>query len=315
MREYGGEMRAARGGVSKYSPYRGFRPAGGLWSAGGLWPANLLLALALAGCGQGGYETQTPGGDRVKEWFLPLDGGRIEALAVWPPGNGPRPALLLIHAGKSRAQRFRRTMFRLAGMGFTAMSISLPGFGDSTGPEDFAGPRSVRAVLEAVKYLASRQDVRTGGIGIYGIGQGATAALLAAIRSRNFHPAALENGVYGLDKAYPKLPPALRERLRSLLGGSPREKPGTYRVRSPIHEAGNLRGPVLIIHSKDSKRFPFSEAIRLAGALEKRGLPHRFVTTRGRLREFRPGHLSIRRWVVPFMLKHLRPKIPKGVRP
>ena len=105
------------------------------------------------------------------------------------------------------------------------------------------------------------------------------------------------------------------ERLRSLFGGNPREKPGTYRVRSPIHEAGNLRSPVLIIHSKDSKRFPFSEAIRLAGTLEKRGLPHRFVTTRGRLREFRPGHPSIRRWVVPFMLKHLRPKIPKGVRP
>jgi len=301
MRGYGEEIRAAAGGVSKYSPYRA-RLLG------------VILALALAGCAQG-YETQTQGGERVKEWYLPLGGGRIEALAIWPPGDGPRPALLLIHAGKSRAQRFRQTMFRLAGMGFTAMSISLPGFGDSTGPEDFAGPQSVKAVLEAAKYLASRKDVRQGGVGIYGIGQGATAALLAAIHTRNIHLTALENGVYGLDKAYPRLPPALRERLRSLLGGNPREKPGAYRLRSPILEAGKLRGPVLIIHSKDSRKFPISEAKGLAGALEKMGLPHRFVTTRGRLREFRPSHPSIRRWVVPFMQKHLHLKIPKGVRP
>lgn len=289
------EIRAMLKFLSKISSQLAFRLPG------------LILVFTLAGCNQG-YETQTTRGEYVKEWFLPLNGGKIEALAIWPPGIKPRPALLLIHEGKSRAHRFRRTMFRLAGMGLTTMSISLPGFGNSTGPEDFAGPRSVKAVLAAVKYLATRKDICQNCIGIYGIGQGATTALLASIRSRNIHLTALENGLYGLDKAYLSLPSTFRERLLSLLGGNPRKNPRAYRARSPIHEAGKIQGPVLIIHSKESKKFPISEAKKLADSLKKEDLPHRFVISRGRLPEFNRGHSSIRKWVVPFIQTHLRLK-------
>lgn len=281
-------------GGSRYSPWRGL--------------AALAVAVALAGapagCG-GGYETTTGRGDRVKEWHLSLGGGRVEALAVWPPGDGPRPALLLIHAGTGRAQRFRRSLFRLSREGLVAMSISLPGFGDSTGPEDFAGPRSVAAVREAVKYLAGRGDVLKNGIAIYGYGQGATAALLAAIRSPEIALAALETGVYDLERAWRKLPPTTRERLQAALGGGPDGKPSAYRKRSPASRAGNFRGPVLIMHSKDARNYPLSESEGLAGVLRGAGRPFRFVITRGRLREFHPGHPSIKRWVVPFIGDYL----------
>lgn len=183
------------------------------------------------------------------------------------------------------------------------MSISLPGFGGSTGPEDFAGPRSVAAVLEAARYLASRRDVS--GIAVYGYGQGATTALIAAIRGKDIRLVAVEGGVYGLGRAFPDLPPAERERLRFLLGGGPGEKPAAYRMRSPIHEAGRLRAPALIIHSRDEKRYPLVESERLAEALKAKGLPHRFIPTRGKLGEFSPGHASIRRWVLPFVRKYL----------
>jgi dipeptidyl aminopeptidase/acylaminoacyl peptidase len=265
-------------------------------------PAICLILIALLGCGEG-YETRTKRGDGVKEWFLRLGEGKVEAMAVWPPGDGRRPALLLVHAATERAQRFRRAMFDLSRQGVVAMSISLPGFGGSTGPEDFAGPRSVEAVLEAARYLASRRDVS--GIAVYGYGQGATTALIAAIRGKNIRLVAVEGGVYGLGRAYPDLPPAERERLRFLLGGGPGEKPAAYRMRSPIHEAGRLRGPALIIHSRDEKRYPLSESERLADALKKKGLPHRFIPTRGKLSEFSLGHASIRRWVLPFVRKYL----------
>ncbi len=265
-------------------------------------PAILLILVALLGCGEG-YETRTKRGDGIKEWFLPLGEGKVEAMAVWPPGGGQRPALLLVHAATGRAQRFRRAMFDLSRQGVVAMSISLPGFGGSTGPEDFAGPRSVAAVLEAARYLASRRDVS--GIAVYGYGQGATTALIAAIRGTDIRLVAVEGGVYGLGRAYPDLPPSERERLRFLLGGGPGEKPAAYRMRSPIHEAGRLRGPALIIHSRDEKRYPLSESERLADALKKKGLPHRFIPTRGLLSEFSPGHASIRRWVLPFVRKYL----------
>ncbi|MBT3350707.1 MAG: alpha/beta fold hydrolase [Nitrospinaceae bacterium] len=272
------------------------------------WALALLLAGALAGvpagCG-GGYETTTGRGDQVKEWHLPLEGGKVEAMAVWPPGDGPRPALLLIHEGTGRAQHFRRSLFRLSREGLVAMSISLPGFGDSTGPEDFAGPRSVAAVLKAVKYLSERQDVLKNGVVIYGSGQGATVALLAALRSPSVALLALETGVYDLKRAWRKLPPTLRERLRATLGGSPEKNPTAFRKRSPASRVGAFRGPMLIMHSKDARKYPLSESEGLAGVLRSAGRPFRFIITRGRLREFHPGHPSIKRWVIPFIGDYL----------
>lgn len=271
--------------------------------------AALVMALVLSGCGEG-FETTTRKGHGVKEWHLRLEGGKIEAVAVWPPGRGPWPALLLIHAGRGRAQRFSRELFRLSRRGLLAMSISLPGFGDSTGPEDFAGPRSVGAVLQAMEYLASRKDVSPDGIAIYGFGQGATVALLAAIRDPRIRLVALESGVYDLGGAFNTLPPTTRERLRSIMGGSAREKPLAYRARSPKFEADKVRGPILIMHSKGSRMFPVTESEGLAAKLRGAGRPFRFVMTRGRLQEFLLGHPSIRRWVVPFIGDYMTLKTP-----
>ena len=266
--------------------------------------ALVLLTLPFSGCG-GGDETVTTRGEGVKEWFLPLEGGRIEAYAVWPVVAKVRPALLLLHAAKGRAQRYRRSMFSLAKLGLVTMSISRPGYGESTGPADFAGPRSVEAVIRAINYLAERQDVLENGVTIYGNGQGATVALLAAARSRFVRLVAIEGGVYDIGKAYGKLPPTERERLRFFLGGSAVEKPATYKLRAPINSVGRLRGPVLILHSRDNQRFPISEAENLAAALRSQGRPFRLVITRGRLGEYSSKRASLKKWVIPFIRNYI----------
>lgn len=264
----------------------------------------IVSAVFLFGCG-GGYETVTKRGFVVKEWFLPLEGGKIEAYAVWPSGTKPRPALLLLHAAKGRAQRFRRTMFSLAKQGLITVSISLPGYGGSTGPDDYAGPRSVKATISAIDYLAGRGDVLENGVAIYGSGLGATTALLAAARSRSVRIIAVEGGVYDLEKGYKNLPPTERERLRFLLGGSALEKAAAYKLRSPIHSVGQQRSPILIIHSKDNRQFPLSEAENLAAALRDQGRPFRFIVTRKRLSEFNPKFPSLKKLVIPFMKDYL----------
>ena len=99
------------------------------------------------------------------------------------------------------------------------MSISLPGFGESTGPEDFAGPKSVQATLGAVRYLTSNEGVRKDGIYVYGIGQGASTAALAATRSAKISGLILENGFYDLGK--PTLSYPNKRVNRALLGGTP----------------------------------------------------------------------------------------------
>ncbi|MEE9275336.1 MAG: alpha/beta fold hydrolase [bacterium] len=263
-----------------------------------------LGALLLAGC-TAGYETRTKAGERIKEWFLPLKGGKVEALALWPAKEGPHPALLLIHAGQGSAQRFRGAMFDLVRKDLVVMSISLPGFGGSTGPEDFAGPRSVEAVLRAAEYLAEGGGVRPGAIAVYGIGQGAAAALLAAARSPHIRLAAVEGGVYDLEKAYAGLPPGRRVRLRQILGGGPGEVPEAYRIRSPIGRAGKLPSPLLILHARRSRFFPHSQAEALAEALRRAGGEARLITT-GRNQESDPKAKSLKRWVLPFLRKQLK---------
>jgi len=266
--------------------------------------ALALAGLILAACG-GGYETVTPRGEGVKEWFLEVPGGRIEALAIWPPGRGPHPALLLIHAAEGRAQRFRRTMFDLAREGLFTMSISLPGFGESTGPEDFAGPRSVEAVVRAADHLARRSEVRPEALAVYGYGQGAAAALLAAARNPCIRLAAVEDGVYDLEKAFEHLPAAERERLRLLLGATPEQDPEPYRLRSALLRAGEVRGPILIIHSRRARAFPPAQAELLAEALKRQNRPHRLTLSQGASSGLDPKHPSLKRWVVPFMKEHL----------
>lgn len=188
----------------------------------------LVSAFLISGCG-GGYETKTARGEGIREWFLEFDWGRVEAYAVWPPGGGLSsgntwPAILLLHGADARAQRFRRAMLNHARDGFFLMSVSLPGFGASTGPEDFAGPKSVEAALGAIRYLRTRPNVEKDGVFIYGVGQGASTAALAAARSENISALILENGLYEPEKAYVRLSNKQQARMRTAIGARPREE-------------------------------------------------------------------------------------------
>lgn len=269
--------------------------------------AAALLLLAAAGC-TAGYETETSRGERLKEWFLPgpRGEGRIEAMAIWPAKEGPHPGLLLLHPASRRAQRFRRAMFSLARQGVVLMSISLPGFGATVGPEDYAGPRTVRAVLRAVAFLRAQPRVREDTIGIFGIGVGATAAALAAAQEPGkIHLLALQGGVYDLPAAYKQLSPARQERLKAILGGAPTARPKAFRARSPLNVIHRFRGEVLIFHARKSRLYPFSEAQALAARLRETG--QKFTLREiSRSEESGSRNKTLGKWVIP-ALKALAP--------
>ena len=117
---------------------------------------------------------------------------------------------------------------------------------------------------------------------------------------------AVEGGVYDLGKAYEILPPTERERLRFITGGTAKEKPDAYKKRSPIYGADRLQGPVLILHSRNNRRFPLSEAENLAAALKNQSHPFRLVITEGQLGAYSVKQESLKKWVIPFMREHLK---------
>lgn len=186
--------------------------------------------------------------------------------------------------------------------GFILMSISLPGFGASTGPEDFAGYRSVEAALGAVRYLGTRENVRKDGVFVYGIGQGASTAALAAARNANISGLILENGFYDLEKAYALLPQKRKNRIRTLLGGTPAQKGETYRERSPIRVAGKMKAAVLLLHSQGGP-YPLGGAEAFLRAIEEKGRSAKLqrIKNQGPLESL--THPNIAKWVIPFIRK------------
>ena len=269
----------------------------------------LISTFLLVGCAAV-HETKTARGEVIREWFMPFTWGRVEAFAAWPPdrghlSQGRYPALLLLHGADARAQRFRRAILAHVHDEFFLMSISLPGFGASTGPEDFSGPRSVEAVLGSIHYLRTRENVRKDGIFIYGIGQGASAAVLAATRSANISGLILENGFYDLEQTYGRLSHKQKNRIRAVLGGSPAQTEEAYRERSPIRAADKIKASILLLHSQGGP-YPLSGAeafvkiIRVKGGraelqrIKKQG-PFESLT-----------HPNIANWVIPFIRKILK---------
>lgn len=269
----------------------------------------LVSTLPLAGCAAD-HETKTARGEVIREWFMEFPWGRVEAYAVRPPGEGfspPKsyPAILLLHGADARAQRFRRAMLAHAHDGFILMSISLPGFGASTGPEDFAGPRSVEAAMGAVRYLNTREDVRKDGVFVYGIGQGASTAALAAARSANISGLILENGFYDLEKTYALLPQKQKSRIRALLGETPVQKENAYRERSPTLVAGKIKAAALLLHSQGGT-YPLGGAEAFLNAIEAKGGSAKLqrIKNQGPLESL--THPNIAKWVIPFIRKILK---------
>ena len=256
------------------------------------------------------HETKTARGEVIREWFMPFTWGRVEAFAVWPPDRGhlPQrryPAILLLHGADARAQRFRRAILAHVHDEFFLMSISLPGFGASTGPEDFAGPRSVEAVLGSIHYLITRENVRKDDIFIYGIGQGASVAALSAARSANISGLILENGFYNLEQTYGRLSQKQQNRIRAALGGAPAQTGQAYRERSPFRAVDKIKAPILLLHSR-GEPYPLSDAEAFLQIIRRKGgrAELQRIKKQGPFESL--THPNIANWVIPFIRKILK---------
>ncbi len=274
------------------------------------FPAGRLIVLFLSllflpGACTPGHYWYTERGDRVHEFFLEVEGRRVEVMAVRPSGRSPFPALIFIHGSQGRAQRYRHTMMELARKGFATASISLPGFGASEGLDDFAGLASVKSVLALVDYIRGRRYVIKDAIALYGIFRGATVALLAASRSPHVGAVALQAGAYDMAEAYRTAPEDVRKRMGRILGGSPEEASEAYRSRSPLYSLEGLRAPVLIVHGKRTKRYPEEQATILRDALTRQGKRAHLELHSGEDTEYMPDKRVIMGLVLPFLEKEL----------
>jgi pimeloyl-ACP methyl ester carboxylesterase len=116
---------------------------------------------------------------RVEE--VDFDSSDDVALSGWFfPGLPERPALILCHdLGASRGSLVNLAI-ALRREGFSVLAFDFRGHGASDGGRSTLGLLEKRDVFGALEYLKTRTEIDTRHVGVYGVGMGAHAAVLAA---------------------------------------------------------------------------------------------------------------------------------------
>jgi acetyl esterase/lipase len=176
------------------------------------------------------------------------DGHELHADVRFPKNGGPFPALVLIHGGgflTGDENSFTRVANDLRGNGYLTLAIEYTLATPETKgtPEYFA--TALRDVSRAVDYLATRSDVDTSRIGMFGASSGAVLAELFALGD---------------------------DRLRAVIGYS-----GT--VGDPPPPASVTPAPLFAAHSTKDRYAPYSGATATQQYWESLGSPHELYST------------------------------------
>lgn len=111
--------------------------------------------------------------------FPAVDGTRLTGWLI--EGDATRPPVLLCHdLGSSKASQVSLGI-ELQRRGFTVLMPDFRGHGQSEGRSSTLGLEEKRDVLGALDYLMERQGRECNRVGVYGVGMGAHAAVLAAV--------------------------------------------------------------------------------------------------------------------------------------
>lgn len=203
-------------------------------------------------------------GAKVCGYDYSVDGHRVEALLFRPSTATPAPGILLIPGYQRTARDLTPMGTRLAQEGFAATAVSQPGFGESEGPADFVGPKTLKVLTAGYRKLQAESFVNPKLMGIYGYSRGGMAASLLAIQIEDVRAAVFGAGVYDFKKAYDESPlPGVRENMKLETGMTPE----AIKERSSILRMDELKCPVLILHGEKDKNVPVDQALLLRDRL------------------------------------------------
>ena len=103
------------------------------------------------------------------------------SLSGWfMPGLPDHPALILCHDLGSSRTSLVNLAIALRRAGFSVLAFDFRGHGESEGGRSTLGLHEKRDVFGALEYLKTHEEIDTRRVGIYGVGMGAHAAVLAA---------------------------------------------------------------------------------------------------------------------------------------
>jgi carboxymethylenebutenolidase len=194
-------------------------------------------------------------------------GDRLRAYAARPDTTARLPALVVIPDVRGLSEHYRDVARRFAGEGFFALAVDLYSREGTPELTDMAAVfRWIRAlpdtrvladVAAAVAYLARRDDVDAGAVGITGFCLGGQYALMAACT------------VPGLAACV------------SWYGMLRYAETDAVKPASPLDLAPELRCPYLGLFGEEDAIIPNADVAELRAILEREGKSHEIVTYPG----------------------------------
>lgn len=227
---------------------------------------------------QAGSEVRVAGA-LIQGYSFTQAASSVEALVVRPDSKGSAPGLVLIPGYSRTAYDMLPLALQFARAGFATVSVTQPGFGQSSGPSDFVGPRTFATLAAAARRFAGEPYVDGGRLGVYGYSRGALAAAQLATRTDLFRASILGGGIYDFAAAYSQISlPGLRANMMQETG----MQADAVRFRSPIYDVEGLDGPVLLIHGTDDLNAPPEQARAIARRLVAAGRTHELILLPGK---------------------------------
>lgn len=231
----------------------------------------------------------------------------IEFFMLKPRGDGPFPVVFLLHGyqpienslgGKQLLEY--GYLERFAKEGIVAVSISVPGYGNSTGKRDFGGPDSQQAIIAVINHVKTFDFVDYSKMGIYGISRGAQLAGMVASRSPDVSIQILESGFYDLVSFCSEIPEYLGEIRNSVIqeGGNTHE---ALVERSPLYHINSTRAATLILQGEFDDRRQLPSAQLLHTKLIDQGVESLLKVYLGELHVLPPDKWDV---IIPFVRQH-----------
>ncbi|HET8670853.1 MAG TPA: alpha/beta fold hydrolase, partial [Candidatus Saccharimonadales bacterium] len=174
---------------------------------------------------------------------------KVEIFWTKPTGDGPYPAILLIHGHQEQVRNGGEAFVNtgrlgiLAKEGYVAASLSQPGYGNSDGPPDYCGPFTQDAALTAIDFLRKQPFVNPTKIALYGYSRGAIVASMVAAKDPKLAAIVLGAGAYDFFSWYPTPMRGIDANIRREAGTSPE----AFRARSAIYHIDKIKSPVLLL--------------------------------------------------------------------